>query len=60
MQEAAPEGEGKEAGGMRKTQRRRKAPAMIPVPQSLHFRPPSLLYQVINVTEVRWAWVWVG
>ncbi len=25
---------------------------MIPVPQSLHFRPPSLLYQVINVTEV--------
>lgn len=31
---------------------RRAPPAMIPVAQSLHFRPPSLLYQVINVTEV--------
>lgn len=36
----------------RTTGTRRKAPAMVPVPQSLHFRPPALLYQVINVTEV--------
>lgn len=32
--------------------RRRPLPPMVRVPQSLHFRPPNLLYQVINVTEV--------
>ena len=28
------------------------------VPQYLHFRPPNLLYQVINLTEVRSIFVW--
>ncbi len=32
--------------------RRQPLPPMVRVPQSLHFRPPNLLYQVINVTEV--------
>jgi len=32
--------------------RKRALPPMVKVAQSLHFRPPTLLYQIINVTEV--------
>ncbi|KAM3572772.1 hypothetical protein VYU27_005246 [Nannochloropsis oceanica] len=32
--------------------RKRTLPPMVKVAQSLHFRPPTLLYQVINVTEI--------
>lgn len=53
QQEAPTMEEGLRQKRTRTTGTRRKAPAMVPVPQSLHFRPPALLYQVINVTEVR-------
>ena len=36
----------------RKRALKTRPPPMVKVAQSLHFRPPTLLYQVINVTEV--------